>query len=394
MKRSFCIVLLYVFAIVMFAQTQQGIVKTRGRLGNNGQLIPGERLSGVIVSVKNSGAYISGSNGIFNFAVPLHEYCIIDVQKRGYQLCDGDVLRKSYTYSVNPLVVVMDSLDKIIEDRLEAEGKIRATLTAQLNKQIEEINLLKEQETISQQEYYKLLQKLYDAQRNNENLISEMAERYSSLDFEEIDEFRREVVFYIQNGDLTRADSLLNTQGSMEDQEAELDSLHVANSKVRKDLQNSERMEEVLLRNFAENCYSRYEMCKLLHKNDSAAYWLELRAKKDSLNYNWTYDLGVFLRDYLADYNRSMSCFDMIEKNVADDENNIKMLASVINSKGMIFQDESKYEEALICYKRALSIREKFDVFDQNDLAQSYNNIAGIYRITGMYDDAIKFYNH
>jgi len=59
--------LLY-FLILLFdasAQTQQGYVKTKGRLANNGTVIQGTRLSGAMVTVKGRNAVLSGSNGTF-----------------------------------------------------------------------------------------------------------------------------------------------------------------------------------------------------------------------------------------------------------------------------------------------------------------------------------------
>lgn len=157
MKRFLLFLLILVSTINLYSQTQQGYVKTRGRLSSTGQLIPGVRLQGATISVKNGGSYVSANNGAFAFAVPSQSYYLTNVQKKDYQLCDRDVLGKGLRYSSNPLVIVMDTPDRILEDRLESEGKIRATLTAQLNKQKAELNQLKEQQKVSQQEYNKLL---------------------------------------------------------------------------------------------------------------------------------------------------------------------------------------------------------------------------------------------
>ena len=45
--------------------------------------------------------------------------------------------------------------------------------------------------------------------------ISEMAERYSKMDFDEVDEFNRRISSLILEGKLTEADSLLNTKGDI-----------------------------------------------------------------------------------------------------------------------------------------------------------------------------------
>ena len=69
---------------------------------------------------------------------------------------------------------------------------------------------------ISEEEYRKALQKIYDDQSKNEKLISEMAERYSKIDYDQISDFDREFNQYILNGELTKADSLLNTKGDID----------------------------------------------------------------------------------------------------------------------------------------------------------------------------------
>ena len=98
MKRLLYLIALTFSMSITFDQTQQGIVKTRGRLAANGKLIPGVRLSGATVSIKNSSSSVTGKNGTFSFAVPSGKFHLTDVRKQGYQLCDQDVLNKDHLY--------------------------------------------------------------------------------------------------------------------------------------------------------------------------------------------------------------------------------------------------------------------------------------------------------
>ena len=43
------------------------------------------------------------------------------------------------------------------------------------------------------------------------------------------------------------------------------------------------------------------------HKNDSAAYWLKLRASMDTLNIQWQIETGLFIADFLSNYNESLA---------------------------------------------------------------------------------------
>ena len=50
MKRFFLIVYLLATVSVVFAQTQQGYVKTRGRMNANGTVVSGTRLTGATIT--------------------------------------------------------------------------------------------------------------------------------------------------------------------------------------------------------------------------------------------------------------------------------------------------------------------------------------------------------
>lgn len=394
MKRLILFLFILVSSINMYPQTQQGYVKTRGRLSSTGQLIPGIRLQGATISVKNGGSYVSANNGAFAFAVPSQSYYLTNVQKKDYQLCDRDVLGKSLKYSSNPLVVVMDTPDQILEDRLESEEKIRATLTTQLNQKKAELKQLKEQQKISQQEYNKLLQELYALQNNNEKLISEMAERYSTLDFEEMDEFQRTVSYLIQNGELTRADSMLRTK-DVNKLGDELDQMDVVIQADAEDIAKRQTAHEQAvelkskkLEEFASLCYSNYEVCKLQHKIDSAAYWLELRASKDTLNVKWQKEAADYLSGFVADIKRSFHydslCYKLILKEHG--EKHIEFIRQ-LNTMALVYA--KTFEETDSIYSKALNLCDSIVGDTRSVKAAIFNNRGDLYMQAGYYEQAM-----
>jgi len=164
----------------------------------------------------------SGADGTFTLAVPGKSFMLTRVQKNGYELADRDLLGKTYSTSSEPFIVVMDTPDALLAQRLSSERKLRRTLQQQLQAREDEIEALREQQRITEDEYHKKLQELYASQENNEKLIADMAERYARMDFDQLDDFRRRVAACIQNGELTRADSLINTRGSLESRAAEI----------------------------------------------------------------------------------------------------------------------------------------------------------------------------
>ena len=388
MKRLFLIVCLFAISVsAVFAQTQQGYVKTRGRLAANGTTIPGARLSGATITFKGNITVISGNNGVFTFAVPSKTFCITNVQKNGYQLYDQDLLGKAHKYSANDLLVVMDTPDNVLADRLESEKKIRRTLRRQLQEKEDEIEALKVQHKITEEQYRNQLQELYATQENNEKLISEMAERYSTLDFDQMDDFQRRVAAYIQNGELTRADSLLNTKGSMEERSAELDRMDEAIKADKEDIVRRQKLHEEsiamkarVLEDFAADCYSRYEMCLMQHKNDSASYWLGLRASKDTLNCDWQIEAGDFkwefeenivvaLHHYMLALNTIKVKYGEINRDVA----------KIYNKIGKVYLPQSK-EKALDYFQKAFEIQNQ--ILDNNhiDKVETYRCLSEVYR--------------
>ena len=168
------------------AQTQQGYVKTKGRMVN-GQLVPGQGLKGATVSVQGRTAVlVNADDGAFSFPVTNAQFSLDSVKKKGYQLVDMDACPRSYKYSGNPIYIVMETPDQQLQDKLTAERKIRRNLQKQLQEKEDEIEDLKAQQKISDEEYRRALQKLYADQESNEQLISDMAKRYSELDYDQL----------------------------------------------------------------------------------------------------------------------------------------------------------------------------------------------------------------
>ena len=71
MKKSICLLMCLLMSIVASAQTQHGIVKTRGRMVN-GKLVPGQGLADATVKVGDSNdlamrsnSYVSGYSTLY-----------------------------------------------------------------------------------------------------------------------------------------------------------------------------------------------------------------------------------------------------------------------------------------------------------------------------------------
>jgi ABC-type dipeptide/oligopeptide/nickel transport system ATPase subunit len=136
-----------------------------------------------------------------------------------------------------------------------------------------------------------------------------MVERYSKIDYDQLSEFDQKISELILNGELIKADSLLRTKGDINERVSQYKKHEAINAKEREELsQRQEQLEqsEALAiqerDDLANDCYCKFEIFKMQHWNDSAAYYLELRASLDTINAEWLNEAGLFLYNYIANY--------------------------------------------------------------------------------------------
>ena len=400
MKKLISTIIIALLPILAMAQIQQGHVKTKGRLNSNGTVTSGKRLSGATITIKKGNSAVSNSKGEFSINTNSKNYTIQSVKKNGYVLTDPEILSKTYTYSTNPLIISMETPDEQLELLLENTDKIRATLADQLNKKKKELAKLKEKNKITHEKYLKLRQQINDEQNKNEKLISEMAERYSKIDYDLIDDFDREFNQYILNGELTKADSLLNTKGDINSRINELHQEKEAIDKEEKELaQRQDNLEKgkayynQQLEDIANDCYKKYERFRLEYQNDSAAYYLELRASLDTTNVDWQLEVGSFISNYIANYDKALEYYNRALRNALTQhgESHPDVATSYYNI-GYIYSKQGNFDEALNFYQKALGIWLQLYGETHPDVASSYNNIGGVYLDQGNYDEALNFY--
>lgn len=303
MKRIILLLALVALPLLLAAQTQQGFVKTRGRMVN-GQHVRGQGLQGAMVVVQGGNKVVTqSSNGAFSIAVPSKTFLVQSVQKKGYQLVDADAAPRQYRLSSLPIYLVMETPDEHLQDRLAAERKIRRTLQRRLEEQEDKIEAM----DISLHQKQQLLDRLYQQQEGDERLIAEMARRYAEMDFDQLDEKNRRISEAILEGRLTEADSLLKTKGDLHTRVAEVKQAQAAEEREekelarrRKTLNESRAGTQAKLNDVAEDCRSRYELFKMTHQIDSAAAYLQLRAELDTTNAVWQRDVAEFNFNYLS----------------------------------------------------------------------------------------------
>ncbi len=363
-------------ALCAASQTQQGYVKTKGRLVN-GNVVAGQRLSGTTVQIKGRNAVLSKGNGSFSFIVPANKFFIQSVKKQGYVLSDPDVLSKPYSYSSNPLILVMETPNQQMEDKLATERKLRRTLFRQLQQREDEIERLKEQNELTEDQYHKSLQDLYDEQEKSLNLVSQMAERYSKIDFDQIDEFNRRVSECIIEGRLTEADSLIKSKGDLKERIDAHNKHHEANVQARKNLEDSEAMELKDREDLAQDCYSQFLIHKLQHHPDSAAYYIEQRAMLDTTNVDWLYEAGCYLAN-IGNFDKALSMFliahqiaSSSDKYIAEDGSILRNIARIYRNSG-----QANHEKSVDYYELACEAFKKIN--NPNELMKCYSTLQAL----------------
>jgi tetratricopeptide (TPR) repeat protein len=393
MKKYLFLALVLLFATQVFAQTQKGYVKTKGRM-MNGQLVPGEGLKGAMVAVKGrTPVLVNKDDGEFSFPISDNQISFDSVCKKGYQLIDAEACSRIYKPSGNPIYFVMETPEQQLQDKLNAERKIRRNLQKQLQEREDAIEALKEQQKISDEEYRQALQKLYQDQESNEQLISDMAKRYSELDYDQLDEFYRKVSYCIENGELTKADSLLNTKGNVIQQIEEEKQKGLAIQEQKSKLKKAEAVHTANVDELAKRCFSYYENFKAQYLNDTAAYYLELRASLDTTNVDWLYDAGMFIESYIADYGKALEYYQSgLRQSLlqyGEEDENTAMFYSAI---GIINYYQGDFETAMENLTKSFTIRKS--VFGENNpgVAECYNNIGAIYFNYGDIDKTMEYY--
>ena len=374
MKKVFSLLLVFAITSISFAQTQQGIVKTRGRLVD-GQIVAGTRLPGATITLNFGNPLVSDGQGLFSFAVPTAKsYSLVNATKQGYTLADPEFTQRSFSYSAtNPFYVVLEDENQRQADINAATRKIRKNLLARLDKLEEEIETLKAQNKLTEEEYQERLKQLYDNQSDSEKLIKDMAERYATTDYDQLDEFNRQVQMYIEEGELQKADSLIRSKGNMEQRVAEYRNVVDANKKIREELEQSESGAAKAYEDLSQDLYRRHEIFLQKFQQDSALYCLKTRADLDTTNMEAVEDYADLCLNQ-KEFSESEKYYQICLR-IAIRDNEYNCIGSTLYKLGNLYFFLLDYKNCEKYLKLALENREH--LFQQNPEAYR-NKIATI----------------
>lgn len=396
MKRIILLSISFLLVMLSAAQTQEGYVKTKGRMVN-GRHVPGQGLPGTTVNIQGGNSVgVKNANGSFSFVVPSKSFFVQSVQKKGYELVDADVTSKPYHLSENPLVLLMETPEQQMEDLLEAEEKISRILREKLNKARQEIKQLKEQNKISEEDYCQQLAKLMEDQMRNKDLIADMAKEYAQMDYDQLDSINQLIYDALLNGRLTEADSLLRSKGDMRSCIAVIHGEQQAEAQEQAVLEKRKANTQKKLEDAAADCYRFFQRFKLENLHDSAACYIELRAKLDTTNAEWQFDAGNYFSAQ-NQYQKSTSYFEktlLLNRHLVEIDPlvNELSLAKTLHCLATQYKNTQRLTESEAMFKEAIEILRRLTDSDpmayKPYLANTLNSFSILYRIMQRYAES------
>ena len=367
---------------------QQGYVRSVGRPENKA----GKRLSGAVIKVSGQHNTVrSGQNGKFTLQFTgLREgkdsYSFSSVRLAGYDLQDAGMLGHRHPLSSTvpvEVVLVPQALKTEIEER------VRRTVEQHYQKKLRYVNALRAKDAERYQVELKRLEAEYE---KRDQLITDMVNRYASTDYARLDSLSARINQFIENGELERADSLINAQ-DMSRLEAEHTALHARTAQLRSDLSQSEAASQASLRQLL----SLYEGKRDIHiarfENDSAAMYWEKIVALDTANVEHLQGAGKFISDYMADYDRGFTLARMALRQALKQYGEKHVLTAVAyNDMASHSSAQSRFTQALAYYGKALGILRELYGDESPEVALEYNNMALVYATQGQYAEALNTY--
>ena len=389
-RLSYLLILLFQLAATLAtAQTQQGYVKTKGRLGPGGKVVAGQRLPGATIMLQGGSSTSSAAQGTFAVKAAGGKFTLQKVVKEGYDLVDAEALR-SYRCSVNPLVLTMETRLQQRTDKSDAARLVRRQLNRKIGRQREEIERLREENRLTEEKYQEALGQLLDMEESSQSLVEKMAEEYSKIDYDLVDDFNREFNALFLAGELEKADSLLRTRGNILSDVAELNRLKQANEEVSRQLERSRAMQERKLSDLAERCYKQHELFLMQHQLDSAAYYISLRAQLDTTNTQWQLDAGRFARDYVANLPEALALFQKaLSQATATDDADSEMAAC--KELGTVYLKLGDFANATQCLNKTLATAQRLYGDNHAAVAEAYVSLSELHYALNKYTEALRY---
>ena len=393
MKKFLLVMMLCVCcSLALEGQVQQGVVRTLEKSNR-----PSVGIEGATVHVlEYPNAIVSKKGGKFSFTIqgkkPGDAIRVSRVTKKGYTLADPKG-RKYATSSTVPIEIVMVSDQQLASDKKRIEDKALARAKKTYEARIAELERQLTEQSINEQAYYAERERLSNDYDRYIGLIDEMAERYALTDYKGLSDINRQILECIENAELERADSLINSKGDLDQRERELREQQELNQATAEFLEQSRRDAEFKLNDLAQDYYNKYTILAAGYRNDSAAYWLERRAALDTTNVEWQNQAGRFIDTYLANYPLALQYYQRgLRESLSQYGDESGWTAAFYNNLGTVYGRQGDYSLALEYYQKSQAIYERVYGSDHPDVATCYDNLGNVYYNQGDYSHALEYH--
>lgn len=434
MKRELVILFILNLSLSCLAITQEGTVRTIARKGQAGQPI-----EGAVIRLQGSHNKVaSRQNG--DFSLLLHDlqngeaYAFASIYKSGYEPAEQELIGRRLPCSDQvPVEVLLVSKMQLMQEREAIETKARENVEIYYQARLDSLEQLLAAKQIDEAELTRQKQRLESQYENFEPLLQAMSDVLARTDYARMDSLTALMQQAIENGNPEEAERLLREKGSMEQREAVLREWGKNIQALQNEVDKNQAEYKKQKRDLEDDCYRLYSACLTRFQNDSANYYIQKRAALDTMNVDYQLQAGQFVMQIMADYPLAWKYYErayricetqyselsgqmattcnelgMIAKKKGDLDGamvwysrsltirekllgkNSPAIAEALNNLGELFRAKKDFKKAMDCHKRALKIREKQD--NVLDIAESKNNIAGLYFQQGQIDKAEALY--
>ena len=379
----FIIILLSLSATITLGQKQQGYVKTLGRPNAKGAA-----LSDVIIKIKGEHNPVkSNGDGVFTIQFQNKKigdaYIMQEVRKAGYELNEPEVIGRQFAVSDKVQnTIVMVSTAQLRADKQRIENNAYKVAEKNYKHKLALLEKEKEDGTITVEKYREKLQELQNRFEKYQLLIDGLAEHYAHTDYDELDEKEREINICIENGDLERADSLIQLLFDPIDvlkrNKEALTKLNEQISQAEGIIdQANDDMAAVLKQQEkdAEHLYQLYTIALARFDNEKAGKYIETRAELDTTNIRWQVDVASFHRLYSANYAHAVL---YLQRALSESYKQYKgwnlISAYVLNDLARTYEAMGRMQNADNCYRDAFTIYTHYKDTLSNEVAMLLNN--------------------
>ena len=364
-------------SISVFSQNQLGYVKTLGRPHQKGQPLSG-------VSIRAKGAHnvvLSKNDGTFSMMMTGKkngdQYSFQQIQKTGYELNDAGMIGRSYAFSAKvPITIVMIGRQQLQEDKLRIENCAYEKAGKNYRAKLAILEQQKKDKMITAEKYRQQLMELQNSFGKYEALINSLADHYARTDYDGLDEKERIINLCIEQGELERADSLLQRIGIQERVENIAKQLSAGQS-LMEEAQSDQAKILKQQQKDAQYLYNLYSIALSRFDNNKARFYIETRAELDTTNVDWQLDASKYVSEFMADYTKALALANRGLRNARrmygeESEQTLKSYIQICE----VFFEMKKYNEALVYNQKALTIAQKIYDGSHRLKAQCYSDIS------------------